>query len=123
MSLHPSTMPGVLIDESEADDRTRALFHATRTPTRSEVIKSAEWLGCTVESLCANLELDFNSLPDDDAADPLDLTPLRAMAELDQPPLTTADRITYWVVVGICSAITVAALAGSAGYIWQRWFA
>lgn len=123
MSLQQSTIPGVLIDESEADDRTRALFHATRTPTRGEVIKSADWLGCTVESLCANLELEFNSLPDDDADDPLDIAPLLRLAELDQPPLTTGDRITYWMVVGVASAITIAAAAGAAGYIWQRWFA
>lgn len=123
MSLSPTTMPGVLMDESED---ARALFIAAETPTRSQVIKSAQWLGVTVETLCASIELDFNSLPDDDDdADAPDIAPLRIVASTteDQPALTTADRITYWMVVGICAAITMAALAGGLGYIWHRWFA
>lgn len=128
MSLHQSSMPGVLIDEGDADDSTSALFHATRIPTRFEVIRSAEWLGCTVEALCSNLELDFNSLPDGlttevtaQAESPA--TEPSALQTIEQPPMSRGDRITYWLVEALCIAAIAVSVFALASIIWQRWFA
>ena len=127
MSLHPSTMPGVLIDES--DDAARAFgqrlaqqaregnlhLPANRLPTQAEILSTARWLHMDPYEVAFNNDVLFHELEPGD------------LSEEDQlrypPPKSTGDRITYWMVVGVAAAITIAAVAGGLGYIYQRWFA
>lgn len=125
MSLHQSTMPGVLIDESEADDQTRSLFIAAREgkldipadrlPTQAEILFTARWLHMDPLEVAFNNDVNFNKLEPGD------------LSEADQlrypPPAALGDRITLWVACGIGAAISLAAVFGGLGYIWQRWFA
>ena len=125
MSLHPSTMPGVLIDES--DDAARAFAHhsraregrldlpADRLPTQAEILYTARWLQMDPYEVAFNNDVNFHELEPGD------------LSEADQlrypPPKSTGDRVTEWVAIGTAAAITIAAAAGAVGYIWQRWLA
>lgn len=133
MSWRATTMPGVLMDESEADDSARALFLVAETPTRTQVLKSARWLGVTPEALCRNLALDFNSLPDDDATPAEPDLPAAVLATLaagsaysitglpDEadipPPMTRRDLV--WLVIALL--LSSAVVGGLAGWLTGRW--
>lgn len=122
MSLHQSTMPGILMDES---DDARAQFIAAREgkldipadrlPTQAEILFTARWLNMDPLEVAFNNDVNFNEL------EPGDLSEADQLRY--QPPAALGDRITLWVVSGIGAAITLAAVFGGLGYIWQRWFA
>ena len=69
MSLSPTTIPGVLMDDSDsAGPATRALFYAADTPTQADVIKTARWLGVDPLQHAFNLDLNFAELEPGDLA-------------------------------------------------------
>ena len=124
MSLHPSTMPGVLIDEGDADDGAHALFYAAETPTQAEVIRTARWLGVDPLQHAFNLDLNFHELQPGDLAAMGYITPQAAEPKVEQP---TAEQYTSrplgeaaLLVLMFLASIVIVAVA--MGYIWARWF-
>lgn len=136
-----ATMPGVLIDESEADDSTRALFYAAETPTQADVIRTARWLGVDPLQHAFNLDLNFSELEPGDLAalgyrlpadqqrpaiNP-DFSAWRAVREgriinpipQPDPELRGDGSSAPLFVLGIMAACTAVGMVS--GYIWQRW--
>ena len=118
-----ATMPGVLIDESEADDSTRALFYAAETPTQADVIRTARWLGVDPLQHAFNLDLNFSELePGDLAALGYRNTPPPAApaAQQDDERTSPLHRLLAFILkpwFGPSLIVTFIAV----GYIWQRW--
>lgn len=123
-----ATMPGVLIDESEADDSTRALFYAAETPTQADVIRTARWLGVDPLQHAFNLDLNFSEL------EPGDLATLgyRYTSDQQQHPASqdddNTDQHTRRDPLEAIGLVLMYGASGifmcvAAGYIWARWFA
>lgn len=123
MSLHPSTMPGVLIDESEADDSARALFYASETPTQAEVIRTAQWLGVDPLQHAFNLDLNFNELEPGDLAALGFIRPPAAEPKVEQPTQYTRRPLGEAALLVLMFLASMVIVSVAAGYIWQRWFA
>lgn len=126
MSLHPSTMPGVLIDDSDdsAGPDTRALFYAAETPTQAEVIRTAQWLGVNPLQHAFNLDLNFHELEPGDLAALGYITPQATEPKVEQP---TAEQYTRrplgeaaLLVLIYCASMVIVSV--SVVYIWSRWF-
>ena len=121
-----ATMPGVLIDESEADDSTRALFYAAETPTQADVIRTARWLGVDPLQHAFNLDLNFSELEPGDLAAlgyrfPPDDQPQRPAIQDDEDfpagPLTTRQTIGLVLMFVVAMMFTSATVV----HLWARW--
>ena len=117
MSLHASTIPGVLIDES---DDARAQFIAAREgklnipdrlPTQAEILFTARWLHMDPYEVALNNDVNFNELEPGDLSEADQLRYQPAMARSDLAWLVTARAIAV--------GITIAAVAGGAGWVWR----
>lgn len=117
MSLHQSTMPGILMDES---DDARAQFIAAREgklniperlPTQAEILFTARWLNMDPLEVAFNNDVNFNEL------EPGDLSEADQLRY--QPAMTRADTAWLWVAITVGTCITIAAVAGGTGWLWR----